>query len=104
MVNKYNEFILEKKIYSLILENNLKATADFKDKLFHIKNRSKIASILYKAFSDEEFIPSDLPQNWIDVTDKDDAITFIAVPIGVLPVSARRVMAATTSTNIVALY
>ena len=78
MVNKYNEFILEKKIYSLILENNLKATADFKDKLFHIKNRSKIASILYKAFSDEEFIPSDLPQNWIDVTDKDDAITFIS--------------------------
>ena len=35
---------------------------------------------------------------------RNDAITFIAVPIGVLPVSARRVMAATTSTNIVALY
>jgi hypothetical protein len=35
---------------------------------------------------------------------RNDAITFTAVPIGVLPVSARRVMAATTSTNIVALY
>jgi len=78
MVNKYNDFILEKRIYSLILENNLKATADFKDKLFHIKNRSKIADILYKAFNSEEFIPSDLPQNWIDVTDKDDTITFIS--------------------------
>jgi len=78
MLNKYSEFILEKKIFSLILENDLRATADFIDKLFHIKNRNKIAGILYKSFSDEEFIPSDLPQNWIDVTDKDDIITFIS--------------------------
>lgn len=40
----------------------------------------------------------------VQMPGRDDAITFIAVPIGVLPVSARRVMAATTSTNIVALY
>jgi hypothetical protein len=33
------------------------------------------------------------------------AITFMAVPIGtILPVSAQYVMAATTSTNLVALY
>lgn len=36
---------------------------------------------------------------------RDTAITFIAVPVGtVLPVSARRVLVATTATNIVALY
>lgn len=41
----------------------------------------------------------------VQMPGRDDAITFTAVPIGtVLPVSARRVMAATTSTNIVALY
>jgi hypothetical protein len=78
MINRYNEFILEKRIYSLILENDLKASSDFKDKLFHIKDRSKIADILYNVFNDEEYISSDLPQNWIDVTDKDDTITFIS--------------------------
>jgi hypothetical protein len=40
----------------------------------------------------------------VQMPGRNDAITFTAVPIGVLPVSARRVMAATTSTNIVALY
>ena len=40
----------------------------------------------------------------VQMPGRSDAITFTAVPIGVLPVSARRVMAATTSTNIVALY
>jgi hypothetical protein len=40
----------------------------------------------------------------VQMPGRNDAITFTAVPIGVLPVSARRVMAATTSANIVALY
>ena len=36
---------------------------------------------------------------------RSDNITFLAVPAGtILPVMARRVMAATTATNIVALY
>jgi hypothetical protein len=41
----------------------------------------------------------------VHMPDRDVAITFFAVPVGtVLPVSARRVLAATTATNIVALY
>ena len=40
----------------------------------------------------------------VQMPGRDVSITFTAVPIGILPVSARRVMAATTSTNIVALY
>jgi hypothetical protein len=33
-----------------------------------------------------------------------DSIVFSAVPIGILPIRARQVSAATTGTNIVALY
>ena len=41
----------------------------------------------------------------VHMPERDTPVTFIAVPVGtVLPVSARRVLAATTATNIVALY
>ena len=78
MLNKYNQFILEKKVYSLILENDLKASQDFLTKLDSIRKRSKIADLLFQAFDREEYVSKDLPQNWIDVTDKDDMITFIS--------------------------
>lgn len=78
MLNKYNQFILEKKIINLILENDMKASSDFLDKLSSIQSKSKIAEILFKAFDYEEYIVSDLPQNWIDVTDKEDMVSFIS--------------------------
>lgn len=78
MLNKYDDFILEKRIVSLILENDLRASEDFMDRLDQIKSKSKVAAILFSAFDFEEYISADLPQNWIDITDKEDKVTFIS--------------------------
>lgn len=78
MLNKYDDFILEKRIVNLILENDLRASRDFMDKLNQIHSKSKVAELLFRAFNYEEYISADLQQNWIDVTDKEDMVTFIS--------------------------
>jgi hypothetical protein len=78
MVNKYNNFLLEKRVSQLILENNLMATNDFLARLKTIKGKSKIAELLHRAFSNQPYVSEDLPQNWIDVTDIDDTVSFIS--------------------------
>ena len=74
-VSKYGNFILENKVSQLLLEGNLAASDKFLSKLGSLKN--DIANKLYKAFSDKQFIDKDLNQNWIDITDKDDTVSFI---------------------------
>ena len=78
MLNNFNEFILESKVVSLILENDLKASADFVYRLGKIKDRSKIAKILFELFNDEYYIVKDLPQNWIDVTNEPEMVSFLS--------------------------
>src|ERR1035437_2506491 len=75
-VSKFGNFILENKVSRLLLEGNLAASDRFLAKLGSLKN--DIAGKLHKAFSDKRFIDKDLTQNWIDVTDKDDAVSFIS--------------------------
>jgi hypothetical protein len=78
MLNNFNEFILENKVVSLILENDLKASPDFLSRLKKIKDRSKIAKILFELFNDEYYIVKDLPQNWIDVTNEPEIVSFLS--------------------------
>ena len=78
MISKYGSFILEKRIINLILEKELMASEEFKDKLSLLIGKSPIAFILHAAFKDEYYIDKQLAQNWIDVTDKDDTISFIS--------------------------
>jgi hypothetical protein len=78
MLNNFNEFILENKVVSLILENDLKASPDFLSRLKTIKDRSKIAKILFTLFDEEYYIVKDLPQNWIDVTNEPEIVSFLS--------------------------
>jgi hypothetical protein len=76
-ISKFGDFILENKVAKLLLEGNLMASERFLKKLSTIKE-NPIASTLYKAFSDRQLINKDLSQNWVDTTDKDDAVTFMS--------------------------
>jgi len=78
MLNNFNEFILESKVVSLILENDLKASPDFLSRLKKIKDRSKVAKILFELFNDEYYIVKDLPQNWINVTNEPEMVSFLS--------------------------
>ena len=78
MLNNFNEFILESKVVSLILENDLKSSPDFLSRLNKIKDKSKVANILYSLFSTEYYIVKDLPQNWIDVTNEPEMVSFLS--------------------------
>lgn len=78
MVNNFNEFILENKVVSLILENDLKASVDFLSRLNKIKDKSKVAQILYTLFDEEYYIAKDLQQNWIDITNEPEMVSFLS--------------------------
>jgi hypothetical protein len=78
MLNKYNDFILEKRVIELLLEDNLMASDDFLLRLSTIKDKSKIADAIYKSFDSTLYISDNLPQNWINITDKDDYISFLS--------------------------
>lgn len=71
-IKNYNSFIND----DILLEGNLMATNAFISKLSSIDD--KISKILLKSFSDKLQINKDLPQNWIDVTTKDDIVTFVS--------------------------
>lgn len=74
---KFDNFLLESKIAKLLLEGNLMASDKFLTRLSGINN-NHIAIDLLKAFSDKTFIDKDLPQNWVDITDKEDTVSFMA--------------------------
>jgi hypothetical protein len=77
MLNKYVEFLTESRIISLILEGELKCSGDFLNKIQSFKDKNLVAKILFTAFSKEIFI-DDLKQNFIDISDKDDTISFLS--------------------------
>jgi hypothetical protein len=78
MLNNFNEFILESKVVSLVLENDLNASPEFLMRIQKVKDRSKVAQILYTLFDEEYYIVKDLPQNWIDVTNEPEMISFLS--------------------------
>lgn len=78
MVNNLEGFILEKQLISLILENDLNASPEFLSRLNKIRDRSKVAQILYVLFGEEYYIVKDLPQNWIDVTNEPEMVSFLS--------------------------
>ena len=73
---KFHNFLLENKISELLLEGNLIASDKFLSRLQNINNN--IAQTLYKSFKDKVYIDRDLAQNYIDITDKEDAVSFIS--------------------------
>ena len=78
MLNNFNEFILESKVVSLLLENDLNASQEFLMRIQKIKDRSKVANVLYQLFSSEYYFVKDLPQNWIDVTNEPEMVSFLS--------------------------
>ena len=76
-ITKFGDFITESQVAQLLLEGNLMASETFLSKLSTISD-NKIAYFLLKAFSNKTNIDKDLPQNWIDVTSKEDTISFMA--------------------------
>jgi hypothetical protein len=78
MINNFDGFILEKQVISLILENDLNASPEFLSRLNKIRDKSKVAEILYVLFGEEYYIVKDLPQNWIDVTNEPEMVSFLS--------------------------
>lgn len=78
MLSNYNLFILESKIYQLILEKNLNCSSVFLEKMRQISHKSPIAQVIYLAFSSNLNIDRNLNQNYIDVTDTDSMVSFLS--------------------------
>ena len=76
-MNKYQDFILENKIISLINESTLQASSNFLEKLKNMSKKNKIAKVLFDVFDLNPYLSLNLPQNWID-TDGEDTISFIS--------------------------
>lgn len=74
---KWGDFITESKIIELLLEGQCSATQNFLDKLEQISDRSGVAEYLFSFFGGEIDIDFNLSQNYIDITDKEDMITFL---------------------------
>ena len=77
MLSKYNDFLLESCIINLLLEGTLDASPEFLERLNMISSKSDIAFILYNKFLNEVEVNKNLSQNYIDITDKDDTISFL---------------------------
>ena len=77
-LNKFEEFINESVIVNLLLEGSLAATGEFIDRLDTIKSKSDVAKGLHKGFKNAYYVYSDLDQNYIDVTDQEDMVSFIS--------------------------
>lgn len=77
VTKKYNDYILESKLVKLLFENSLNASSDFLSRLDLIKQNS-VANIILQIFKSRLYIPDDVDQNWIDISDEDnDKITFL---------------------------
>jgi len=80
MIKGYKSFLILEKLKELqiILEGNIEFSDLFKEKLFDIKSKSKLAEEIYdlqdKYYEDDKV----LKNNYIDVTDKEDKVTFIS--------------------------
>ena len=79
MIKGYKSFLIVEKLkeLQLILEGNIEYSDLFKEKLFDIKSKSKLAEEIYD-LAEEWYDDKLLKNNFIDVTDKEDKVTFIS--------------------------
>lgn len=79
MIKGYKSFLIVEKLkeLQLILEGNIEYSDLFKEKLFDIKSKSKLAEEIYD-LADEWYDDKLLKNNFIDVTDKEDKVSFIS--------------------------
>ena len=83
MIKKYNNFLFEnfKNNVHLLLEANLSATGDFMNKLNKISKEKgvvgKIATQISDFIDDSWIDDDDIKQNFFDVTEKDDMVSFL---------------------------
>ena len=75
MTSKYDDFLLEKTIITLINEGELTGSSNFLDRVDRIR-KNKIANTLKFLFNGFD-TSDDLPQNYVDV-DGEDKITFLS--------------------------
>lgn len=78
-MKKYKSFIQSDNLDKLviILEGYLSYSPLFKEKLFTIRDKSKVADVLYD-MSDEYYEDDDLKYNYINTTDAEDKVSFIS--------------------------
>jgi hypothetical protein len=74
-LNSFEDLLIERNI-NLLLEGKLIGSSKFLHRIENSSN-SKVGKFLYSQFSSEEE-HDDLPQNVVDVTDKEDTITFMS--------------------------
>jgi hypothetical protein len=77
-MKNYSEFLFESKVLSLILEGEFTASAEFCKRIKWLSSANKVASELSRIFNNAEEVEKDLSQNYIDVTDKDDVVSFLS--------------------------
>jgi hypothetical protein len=79
MIKGYKSFLILEKLkeLQLILEGNIEFSDLFREKLFDIKPKSKLAEDIYN-LQGEYYDDKILKNNFIDVTDKEDKVTFIS--------------------------
>jgi hypothetical protein len=79
MIKGYKSFLIVEKLkeLQLLLEGNIEYSDLFKEKLFDIKSKSKLAEEIYD-LADEWYDDKLLKNNFIDVTDKEDKVSFIS--------------------------
>lgn len=77
MIINFGDFILENKLCDIIKESNLHASDEILFKLKDISSKSNIAKILYNLFDNQYYIDKSLPQNFINVTEDEDVISFL---------------------------
>jgi len=77
-MKNYSEFLFESKVLSLILEGEFTASPEFCKRLKWLSSANKVAAELSRIFNNAEEVEKDLSQNYIDVTDKDDVVSFLS--------------------------
>jgi len=77
-MKNYSEFLFESKVLSLILEGEFTASPEFCKRIKLLSKSNKVASELSRIFNNAEEVEKDLSQNYIDVTDKDDVVSFLS--------------------------
>jgi len=79
MIKGYKSFQIRQKLeeLSILLEGYVEYSTLFKEKLNMIKSKSKLADFLIDMES-KEYDDKDLKNNYIDVTEKEDKVTFIS--------------------------
>jgi hypothetical protein len=80
-MKSYKSFLITESISNLkfLLEAKLTSSYEFVDKLEILRNKSIVARVIYDNIikQEKDYDDKDLKHNWIDVTDKDDTVSFL---------------------------